>query len=106
MKYLKMKCQALESEAELSWCWQIVGYKPTIETSKKNLTFKKIKISKYLGSNLGSATEESQNHQVNIDNYVKVTIIIKNNKMLYRYKLPMRIQTEQNKRKRIQEEFI
>ncbi len=73
----------------------------------KNFGFtKKIKIPRFLRSNLGSATEESQNHQVNIDNYVKVTIIIKNNEMLYRYKLPMWIQTERNKRKRIQEEFM
>jgi hypothetical protein len=88
----------------MSWKW--------IQTKKenpenKNFGFtKKIKIPRYLGSNLGSATEESQNHQVNIDNYVKMTIIIKNNQMLYRYKLPMRIQTERNKRKRIQGEFI
>jgi hypothetical protein len=51
-------------------------------------------------------TEESQNHQVNIYNYVKMTTIIKDNEMLYRYKLPMWIQTERNKRKRIQEEFM
>jgi hypothetical protein len=51
-------------------------------------------------------TEESQNHQVNIYNYVKMTTIIKDNEMLYRYKLPMWIQTERNKREQIQEEFM
>jgi hypothetical protein len=35
-----------------------------------------------------------------------MTTIIKDNEMLYRYKLPMWIQTERNKRKRIQEEFM
>jgi hypothetical protein len=35
-----------------------------------------------------------------------MTTIIKNNEMLYRYKLPMWIQTERNKREQIQEEFM
>ncbi len=47
-------------------------------TNIKNLgSPKKIKIPRYPGSNLGSATEELRNYQVIIDNYVKVTIIIK-----------------------------
>ena len=86
----------------MSWKW-------IKEKTHENKNFgftKKIKIPRFLRSNLGSATEESQNHQVNIDNYVKMTIIIKNKQMLYQYKLPMRIQTERNKRKRIQGEFI
>ena len=35
-----------------------------------------------------------------------MTTIIKDNEMLYRYKLPMWIQTERNKREQIQEEFM
>ncbi len=89
----------------MSWK-RILNFKEKTHKIKNFGFTKKIKIPRYLGSNLGSATEESQNHQVNIYDYVKVTIIIKNNKRLYRYKLPMRIQTERNKRKRIQEELI
>ena len=90
----------------MSWK-RILNFKEKTHKIKNfGFTNKIKKNPRYLGSNLGSATEESQNHQVNIYNYVKVTIIIKNNKMLYRYKLPMRIQTERNERKRIQEELI
>ena len=88
----------------MSWK-RILNFKEKTHKIKNFGFTNKIKIPRYLRSNLGSTTEELQNHQVNIYNYVKVTIII-NNKRLYRYKLPMRIQTERNKRKRIQEELI
>jgi hypothetical protein len=109
MNYYKSKEHSIICFLQFDFEPKSMSWKWIKEKTHENKNFgftKKIKIPRFLRSNLGSTTEESQNHQVNIDNHVKVTIIIKNNKMLYRYKLPMRIQTERNKRKRIQEELI